>query len=469
MTPLEKLQRLLDQHEEKERRSANALAAVQGAERTLDARLHPYQVRAVGHLHDNPRAGLFLEMGLGKTATVLQALTNPHLPVLVIAPKRVAENVWKAERDIWRPDLSIVIAAGNARQREKALYSGAQITVIGRDNIKNVPVGKFKTIVLDELSGFKSRQSQRWAAAKQICKEADYVWGLTGTPSPNGYLDLWAQIYLLDEGERLGKGITRFRSRYFTPGRTLPTGVVTEWLIRKEAPDKINALLDDICLSMKSEDYLDLSPTTHNVVRVPLTSKVAAMYSQMEQTLVIEDVEGRTHSAPSAAVLTGKLSQITTGILYPDAGDDGPWTDLHDEKIKAVQEIVDGTGSPVLVFYRFVAELEKLEKALPQAVHIDAKNSIEEWNAGRIPVLLAHPASAGHGLNLQRGGHTIVWSTMSWSLEEYEQGNARLARQGQKHPVVVHHLVSPNTIDEAILTRLREKKSVQDALMEYLK
>lgn len=431
--------------------------------RDLDPRLHSYQRRAVRHLWANPRAGLFLEMGLGKTATVLQALTPEHLPALVIAPKRVAENVWETEAKIWREDLSIAIAAGSPAKRRDALDSGKAVVVIGRDNIADVPLGRFKTVVLDELSGFKSHRSVRFKTAKAICAEATYVWGLTGTPRPNTMMDLWSQVALLDGGARLGKFITHYRNRYFTPGRQLHTGVVVEWKPKRGAESSINKKIGDICLSMTSADHLDLPPLNKNVVSVPLPSKAAVTYERMRKTLVA-DLENERVAASSAAVMTGKLSQITAGFLYTEEGAPS----LHESKLEAVREILEGTGTPVLVFYRFKEEKRRLAE-IEGARSIEEPGVIEDWNAGKVDVLLAHPASAGHGLNLQAGGHTIIWTTPTWSLEEHDQGNARLARQGQAHPVVVHYLVSPGTVDEAILDRLANKTSAQQALMKALK
>jgi SNF2 family DNA or RNA helicase len=411
-----------------------------------------------------------MEMGLGKTATVLSALTPEHLPALVIAPKRVAEHVWSKERSIWRPDLSIAVAKGTPTQRGAALAQQCDVTVIGRDNIKDVPVGFYRTIVLDELSGFKSRSTQRWKVARKLTRDVENVWGLTGTPAPNGLMDLWAQVALLDGGDRLGKGITAFKYRYFVPVNRLPNGVIVEWVIRPGASQRIQSLISDICLSMSAKDYLDLPPVTHNEVTVEMPQRAYKVYKDMKDTLVADLRvlgNGAVHTAANAAVLTNKLSQISAGFLYSDTPG-GPTTQLHQEKVKAVQEIVEGTGSPVLVFYRFKEEFEALRTALPEAVPIDARGALDRWNAREIPVLLAHPASAGHGLNLQHGGSTIIFTTLPWSLEEYQQSVARLARQGQTEHVVVHHVVSAATIDRAIGERLLNKTSVQEALMKYL-
>lgn len=432
--------------------------------------LHGYQEIAVEHLQRNPRAALFLDMGLGKTATTLRALTPQHLPALVTAPKRVAQEVWPVEAAKWRPDLKVVLAAGSKEKREAALASDADIVVIGRDNLRNATRfdGKFKTFVLDELSGFKNRSSVRWRAARRLAISADYVWGLTGTPSPNGLIDLWAQIYLLDQGNRLGPTLTAYRSRYFYPGRQLRSGVITEWLLKGGADKKIHEAIEDICLSMSSSDRLDLPPEVHNEISVPLPASVKRIYREMKNTLVadLSDIGAGIHSAANAAVVSNKLSQISAGFLYRE--EDEGYEILHYEKVRAVQEVVEGTGSPVLVFYRYKAEQEMLLDTLDGARLIDEDGVVGEWNEGKVPVLLAHPASAGHGLNLQFGGSTIVWATLPWSLEEWQQSNARLARQGQTKPVIIHRLISPRSVDGAIYQRLSEKTSVQEALLSHL-
>lgn len=437
-------------------------------------KLHGYQEIAVDHLHRNPRGGLFLDMGLGKTASALSALSNEQLPALVVAPKRVAESVWPAETALWRPELRCRVAAGTPRDRADALRSGAAIVSLGRDNLKDLADAElrrpFKTIILDELSGFKTRATGRWKFAKTLCEPARTVWGLTGTPAPNGLMDLWAQVYLIDKGARLGPNITTFRSRYFTPGLRLANGVIASWDLRPGADEKIHALLDDIFLSMGTEGHIELPPVTYNQVCVTLPPGVRTLYKKMKRDLVadLQMLGGEIHTAGSAAALTNKLSQMSAGFIYSDDVDNPHYDTLHREKITAALEIVEGTGSPVLIFYRFKAEKEMLLASIPGVVSIDMPGAIDDWNAGKIPVLLAHPASAGHGLNLQHGGHTIVWTTLPWSLEEWQQGNKRLARQGQKNPVVIHMLMADKMIDKVILETLNGKAFVQDNLLDYL-
>lgn len=439
-----------------------------GARRELDPRLHPYQVRAVRHLWDHPRAALWLDMGMGKTSSVLQALTAQHLPALVVAPKRVALHVWPAERDKWRPDLDVQVAAGTPTQRARVLSSGADVVTIGRENLADVAPGQFRTIVLDESSGYKNLSTQRFKTARRLCASAPYVWQLTGTPSPNGYLDLWAQVFLLDQGYRLGKTMTSYRERYFTAGRRIRSGQVVEWNLAPGSADAITQRLSDIVVSMQSADYLQLPAVRTNLVQVHLPGKVRQVYDELRTDLATQWESGQV-TAANQAVVTGKLSQITAGFLYPDRDDlDGSTSSLHRLKTEAVTEVVEGTGSPVLVFYRFRQELADLQRALPGAKTIDQPGVARAWDRGQVPVLLAHPASVGHGLNLQKGGHTIVWSTPTWSSEEYSQANARLVRQGQDKPVTIHHVVAAGTVDEQILDVVSGKVTAQEALKEAL-
>lgn len=484
---LERLQAMLDASLAD--RAQSPVVSAPAGDCHLDPRLHGYQVRAVKHLHANRGAGLLLEMGLGKTAAVLQALTPQHLPVLVIAPKRVAAKVWPVEGPKWRPDLSMALAAGTPAKRKAAREVGADITVIGRDNINDIEPGQYRTIVIDELSGFKGRGA-RWKQARKLTEKAQFVWGLTGTPSPNGYMDLWAQMILLDGGRALGTTLgnadpkfgplkpNSFRGRFFTPVRThRQTGVVIEWAFKPGAQRQIEEAIAPFCLSMKATDYLELPPVTHNTVVVPMDTKTQRVYDQMVDTLVASLEEG-TIKAANAGVMTSKLSQITAGFLYADQEDEyGETTVLHHNKIDAAIEVVNGTGSPVLVFYRFVWEREALKAAMLKdgidVRGIDEPGAIEAWDRGEVQALLAHPASAGHGLNLQHGGHTVLWTSKEWSLELWEQGNGRVARQGQEHPVVIHSLVTPGDdepmVDEAIEARLAGKADVQDALMMALR
>ena len=437
-------------------------------------KLHPYQEVAVDFLHGVPRGGLFLDMGLGKTASTLSALTPDHLPALVIAPKRVAENVWPTERRKWRPDLRCSVVAGTPRRRREAFERKADIYALGRDNMGDLTrelAARFRTVILDESSGFKDYTTRRWKIAKPLTEHTPHVWELTGTPTPNGLMDLWAPTYLLDRGERLGPNITTFRSRYFTPGRQLSTGVITEWHLRPEAEDRIHEKVQDIYLYMSSEGRIELPPVTYNRVDVQLPPPARAVYKKLKRDLMVNlaDIfgDGEIHSALNPAVLSNRLAQVAAGCLYPDEAESGPPEDIHKEKINAVSEIVDGTGAPVLAFYGFRWEKEWMMR-IPGAVSIDEPGALERWDAGKVRLLVAHPASAGHGLNLQHGGYTIVWATLPWSLEEWQQANKRLARQGQTQPVVIHYLMAEKTVDDVKWASLTEKDNVQQALLHHL-
>jgi SNF2 family DNA or RNA helicase len=435
----------------------------------MKLKLHTYQELARDFLRNNPEAGLFLDLGLGKTAISLSALEERHLPALVVAPKRVAEYVWPKERELWRPDLSLALAVGDPEDRAAALGAGADLTVISRDNLKDVkPI--YKTVILDELSSFKSRTSQRWKRARKICAAAEHVWGLTGTPTPNGLLNLWSQIFLLDGGERLGTTLTGYRARYFVAAGQLPSGIVIDWRLRPESEENIHGLLDDICLYMSSEDELDMPPVTHNTVDVFLPPAALRHYAELKETLVLdlEMLGDEIYSAANAAVLSNKLRQLTSGFIFSDA-QDGSYTIIHDAKVKALEEVVDGTGDNILVFYNYIPELEMIRDFFPQARHIDDAGALTKWDAGKVPIMLAHPASAGHGLNLQYGGHTGAWYSLNWDLELYLQGNGRLDRQGQPHPVIIHSLEVPNSIDKVVRENLGGKEFSQSKLLDHVR
>jgi SNF2 family DNA or RNA helicase len=453
------------------------------AVRTAEQRgwkLRDYQELSRDYLRERDRGALFLDMGLGKTASCYAALEPRHLPALVVAPKRVAESVWPLEAAIWRPDLTVAVAKGQPAARLRELgREDADVVVIGRDNLRDaLKVNrrrKFKTLIIDELSGYKARSSIRWKTAKAIIKRASigHVWGLTGTPSPNGYGDLWSQIYLLDGGERLGKTLTEYRRRWFTPGLRLPNGVIASWDLVPGAAAQIDKAIEDICLAMGTDGRIELPPVTENHVQIELPMEAKRIYRDMKRDMVanLDILGGEVHTAKNAAVLTSKLSQISAGFLYVDDADirDRAYTVIHHEKGKAVEEILeaDRVGG-VLIFYRFVPERDALLKRLGDQAHtIDEPGVIEAWNDGDIPVLLAHPASAGHGLNLQYGGHTIVWTTPDWDLELWQQANKRLARSGQEHPVVIH-VIMGGKIDHLVRASLDDKDVVQGALLEHL-
>lgn len=396
------------------------------------------------------------------------------MPAIVISSKRIAENVWDAEAPIWAPHLSVTVAAGTPAKRKAAIAANADITTIGVDNLKDVPPGKYKTFILDELSLYKNHNTRRFKTLRKLTKEAAFVWGLTGTPAPNGYQDLWAQMFLIDRGQRLGTTVGGFRDRYLFPAVTLPPtkyrprSTVAKWGLKDGAAEAIEAAIADISLSMKSADYLDLPSVTLNDVWIDMPPKAWAAYRDMEDHLVVTAQEA-DYTAAGKAVAVGKLSQITSGFLMPDidSPEDEIW-DIHNARVDAVRDIVDAATSPVIVFYQYREERRRLLAKLKGAKPVDAKGAIGEFMAGDLPVLIAHPASAGHGLNLQHVSHTVIWCSMTWSNELYLQANARVDRQGQQHPVVIHRIKVADTIDQVVEDAVLAKRDVQGALLEAL-
>ena len=396
--------------------------------------------------------------------------------VLVIAPKRVAEDTWTREHKKWDhlQTLRISKVMGSAEQRKAALAKDADVYVIGRDNVqwlidyytekrKGWP---FDMIVIDELSSFKNPQAKRFRALKKALPCTKRVVGLTGTPSPNGLMDLWAQVYILDRGERLGRTIGSYREKYFRPGKRNGY-VVFQWEPVKGARQAIEDKLRDLCMSMSAADYLELPDRIDRITPVTLTAKERKTYDTMERESLIE-LESSTDAVVglNAAAVMNKLLQIANGRVYTS---EGKILRVHEEKLDALEEIVDTAQGPVLVFYSFRHDLDAIRERFPDARTLDGAKDIEEWNEGRIPVLLAHPASVGYGLNLQAGGHVIVWYGLTWSLELYQQANARLYRQGQEHTVIVHHLVAEGTVDEQVMEALKRKDTSQEALLAALK
>lgn len=438
---------------------------------------YPYQTFAIRQILKKPALALFLDMGMGKTAITLTAideLLNEEFAVsrvLVIAPKRVAESTWTDEAGKWEhlQDLQVVSLLGSVNEREVALKERADIYVINRENIVWL-VNRFGVrwpfdmVVIDESSSFKNHQSKRFKALRSVRPLVRRLVELTGTPSPNGLMDLWSQLYLLDRGERLGKTIGEYRRNYFTPG--YGSGFVTYvWNPLPNAQKDIEEKISDICVSMKSADYLELPPLIYNTVKVKLGDAMET-YKRLEKDFILQ-IGDADIVASSAAALSGKLLQLANGACY---NEDGTVTEVHDAKLEALKEVSAlNEHKPLLVFYWFKHDLERLRKAFPKARTLDSKKSIEQWNAGKIPMLLVHPASAGHGLNLQYGGNIVVWFGLSWSLELYQQANKRLHRNGQKHTVVIHHLVAEGTIDEQVMEALSKKKVTQDDILEAVK
>ncbi|WP_294481884.1 DEAD/DEAH box helicase [uncultured Bacteroides sp.] len=447
-----------------------------------ESNLHNYQTFAVQHIIDHPGAGLLLDMGLGKTVSTLTAikkLMDEYLEVnkvLIIAPKRVAESTWCDEIDKWEHlhGLTVSKIIGNQKQRKAALKATADIYTINRENVVWLVshlqgYWPFDMVVIDELSSFKSSKSARFRALRLVRPKTNRVVGLTGTPAPNGLIDLWSQIYLLDMGERLGKTITGYRTKYFRPGRTNGQ-IVFDYKLNNGSEEAIYKQIGDICISMKAEDYLQLPERIDRTVDVHLSEKLTEQYSEFEkeQVLALENEDGDI-SAVNAAALSNKLLQFSNGAIYDS---DRNVHEIHSEKLEALEEIVEAAnGQPVLVFYSFRHDVSRIMKKL-KSFHpkeIGGPEDIKAWNDGSLPLLLAHPASAGHGLNLQGGGHIIVWFGLPWSSELYQQANARLYRQGQNKPVIIHHLIAKGTMDEDVMKALANKIDKQDALMQAVK
>lgn len=446
-----------------------------------ESNLHEYQKAAVQHIIDHPAAGLFLDMGLGKTVSTLTAvnlLMNVYMEVtkvLVIAPKRVAEDTWTTECEKWEHlhGLRVSRVLGTEKKRKAALKADADIYVINRENVVWLVAQlkgwwPFDMIVIDELSSFKSNTAARFKALRQVRPMTSRVVGLTGTPAPNGLIDLWPQMYLLDMGERLEKTITAYRAKYFRPGRTNGQ-VVFDYKPNTGSEEAIYKRISDICISMKAEDYLDLPDMIEIPVEVSMNERQMAQYEKFEEEQVLKLQEEGDISAVNAAALSNKLLQYANGAIYDTERN---IHELHEAKLDALEEIVEAAnGSPVLVFYSFRHDVARILKRL-KAYHpkeIGGQEDIQAWNEGKIAVMMAHPASAGHGLNLQKGGHIMVWFGLPWSLELYQQANARLHRQGQSQPVRNYIIMTKGTMDADVRKALSGKTDRQDALMEAVK
>lgn len=445
----------------------------------MKAILHPYQEYSKNFILDHPYCALLLDMGLGKTLSSLTAIDELlHTfeiieNVLVIAPLSVAEKTWTDEIEKWDhlQHLTFSKVLGNPKQREEALFKKADVYLINRENVewlvnyyqRNWP---FKTVIIDELSSFKSSSAKRFKALRKVRPKMDRVIGLTGTPSPNSLMDLWAQMYLLDQGERLGKTITQYRNKYFVPAQK-NGNIVYSWQLIPGAEEAIYNKISDICVSMKAKDYLRLPPRTENIIELDLNPTSWKQYKELEREYVLE-LEETDVVASNAATLSNKLLQLSNGAVYDENGDG---REIHQEKLNALERVIeDAQGQSVLVFYQYQHDLERIQARFKQAKALNVSDGdIEKWNEGKIPLLLAHPQSAGHGLNLQKGGHIIVWFGLTWSLEFYQQANARLDRQGQTQPVIIHHLVTKGTIDEQVIKALQAKEQGQSALMAAVK
>jgi len=437
--------------------------------------LHEYQHRAIDWIKSKRSCMLALDMGLGKTASTLTAISDlmdgfEVSKVLVIAPLRVANSVWPREIALWShlSHLRVSVVTGTEKARRASLQRRADIYVINRENVKWLvenygEMWDFDMVVVDESSSFKNSSSQRFKALKKMLPRIETMVLLTGTPSPNGLMDMWAQMYLIDQGKSLGRTKTGYKQRFFESDY-----MGWNWKLRDGAEEKIHALLDDRVIHMEGADYLELPDRIDIFETVDMGSRASADYEAFEREMLLELEEGVIEPL-SAGALAGKLLQYANGAVYTD--EVGSWAEVHKAKLDALADIVaDNAGENILVAYNFKSDLARLQKRFPDAVVLDKKKETEDaWCAGEIPLMLAHPASAGHGLNLQSGGALVVWFGLNWSLELYQQFNARLHRQGQTRPVRIIHLVADGTIDERLIGVLRQKAATQSDLLKALK
>jgi len=442
---------------------------------------HEYQHISVDHLFRNYKCGLFLDMGLGKTVitlTFLQFCIYQDLSIkkaLIVGPKRVVESVWTSEVKKWEhlKNLKLTRIIGGETQRNKALLENTDVHLISRDNVTWL-CGKYgghmpyDTLVIDESSSFKSAKSQRFKSLRLIIGQFKRVVILTGTPAPNGLIDLWPQIYLLDRGERLGKTISFYREDFFKPDAR-NGAIVFNYKLQETGEERIHARISDICLSMRARDYLKLPERTDNYIELQFDEELQKKYDDFERDKVMEFIEsGVELTAVNAAGMVNKLLQFANGAVYDENGD---YHEVHNLKLDALEEIMDVDDKPVLVAYRFRHDMERIlarfGKYKPRL--LTTEQDIVDWNEGKIRMLLMHPASGGHGLNLQYGGNTIVWFGDPWSLELYQQLNARLDRQGQTNGVIINHLVACNTYDVNVVKSLNSKDKVQESLMDAVK
>ena len=441
---------------------------------------HTYQTRLKDFIIDHRYAFLTVDMGLGKTVTTLTAVAElldcvEIARVLVIAPKSVAENTWTGECAKWDhlAHLRVSVVMGDERHRIRALETPADIYVINRDNTVWLTqhLGKrwdFDTVIIDESSSFKNPQARRFKALRKVRPQIRRMILLTGTPSPNGHMDLWPQMWLIDMGQRLGRTLGSYRTRYFRPGRS-NGHVVYDWHLRPGAGEEIGRLLSDLTVSMKAEDWIEVPDLIESDVRIALSPTESKAYREFERDQVMS-LEGKDIEAVTAAALTNKLLQFTGGAMYDT---EHGWHTVSDAKLRALEDIVETAGDePVLVFYQYRHELERLQerfKALNPVAFSGEPEILQEWNAGRIRLLLCQPASVQYGLNMQQGGHILVWYTPTWNLEQYQQANARLHRQGQERPVLCYRLICEGTVDTRVVSAIGGKHSAQESLLAVIR
>ena len=449
--------------------------------------LHEYQNYCVEFLKTHPEAMLIIEMGMGKSISALTAILDLMFDsfdvnkVLIIAPLRVCRSVWPEERDLWEHArfLKMSVMVGSAKQREAALRTPADIYVVNRENLKwltdylekrGIP-WPFDMVVIDELSSFKNHQSQRWKALRKVRPQIKRMVGLTGTPASNGLLDLWAETFLIDKGIRLGRFIGRFREAYFKPAGMNPyTGVVFNYVPLPGAEEAIYSRIADIAVSMKALDYLDMPEQVTVNHYVDMDEAERDLYDEMRKGLLVEIGDDKIDAA-NAAVLSGKLLQMANGAIY---NADRQMRVIHDQKLLMLSDLIEqANGQNVLVAYWYQNDHERIRECLTEQGYkprdLKSDQDIADWNAGKIQIGLISPASAGHGLNIQRGGHILIWFSLVWSLEMYQQTNARLWRQGQKEVVTIHHIVTRDTVDEDVLDALKHKDTTQQNLIAAVK
>ena len=438
---------------------------------------HDYQQYAIDFIKNNEVAAVLLDMGLGKTSITLSAVNDLIFDsfevskVLVIAPLRVARDTWPAEIKKWDhlKHLRYSVAVGSESERLAALRKEADIYIINRENVdwlvnKSRVSFDFDMVVIDELSSFKSHQSKRFKSLLKVRPFIKRIVGLTGTPSSNGLMDLWAQFRILDMGKRLGRYITHYRSAYFLPDKRSADRIFT-YKPADGAEQMIYDRISDITISMKSADYLKLPECIINEVPVFMDVKEKRIYETFKEDMVAK-IKDEEIDAANAAVLSGKLLQMANGCIYDE---DKKAIKIHDRKLDALEDLIESAnGKPLLVAYWFQHDLARIKERFPVR-EIKTSKDIEDWNKGKIPLAVIHPASAGHGLNLQTGGSTLVWFGLTWSLELYQQCNARLHRQGQTDTVVIHHIIAKGTIDEDVMAALQRKEKIQNALINAVK
>ena len=438
---------------------------------------HEYQRYATDFILSHPISAVFLEMGLGKSVITLSAIFDLCLDsflvckVLVIAPLRVARDTWPSEIKKWDhlKGLSYSVAVGTEKERTDALMTRSTMYIINRENVdwlvnkSGIPFD-FDMVVIDELSSFKSYGAKRFKSLLKVRPSVNRIVGLTGTPSTNGLMDLWAEFRILDLGQRLGRYITHYRNTYFTPDKR-NAQIIFSYKPLPGAEDKIYSQISDITISMKSIDYLKMPECILNEVSVYLSERERSIYSDFRDEMVAK-LGDEEIDAVNAAVLSGKLLQMANGAVYDS---ENKTHIIHDKKLDALEDLIEGAnGKPLLVAYWFKHDLERIKNRFPVR-QIKASKDIEDWNDGNIPIAVIHPASAGHGLNLQSGGSTLIWFGLTWSLELYQQTNARLYRQGQNETVIIHHIITKGTIDEDVMTALTKKEETQASLIDAVK